>query len=75
MIDIQNYRGKISENNSIKNNIRTVKSKIMNNSDIQHKVADWQRRLGYPTKNTLLKFQQNIDEFSLSENQIRKYYT
>ena len=47
----------------------------MNNSDIQHKVADWQRRLGYPTKNTLLKFQQNIDQFPLSENQIRKYYT
>ena len=45
----------------------------MNNSTIQHKVADWQRLLGYPTKNTL--FQQNIDEFSLSENQIRKYYT
>ena len=45
----------------------------MNNSDIQLKVADWQRRLGYPTKNTLLKFQQNIDQFPLTENQIRKY--
>ena len=75
IIDIQNYSGKISENNSIKNNIRTVKSKIMHNSDIQHKVADWQRRLGYPTKNTLLKLQQNIDQFPLTENQIRKYYT
>ena len=42
IIDIQNYSGKLSEYNSTKNNIRTVKSKIMNNSDIQHKVADWQ---------------------------------
>ena len=75
IIDIQNYSGKIPENNSTKNNIRTVKSKIMHNSDIQHKVADWQRRLGYPTKNTLLKLQQNIDQFPLTENQIRKYYT
>ena len=75
IIDVQNYSGQICENNSIKNNIRTVKSKIMNNSDIQHKVADWQRRLGYPTKNTLLKLQKNIDDFPLSENQIKKYFT
>ena len=43
-----------------------------NNLYSQHKVTVWQRRLGYPTKYTLLKFQQNIDQFRLPENQIRK---
>ena len=51
------------------NMIQTIHS---NNLYSQQKVTVWQRRLGYPTKYTLLKFQQNIDQFRLSENQIRK---
>ena len=75
VIDIHDYNEDLFTNIDINTHIKTVKSKIsLDNENIKSKVADIQRRFGYPTKKVLLNLQQNIDNFPINKNQIKKYY-
>ena len=76
IIDIQNYTGIENQTEIITYRISTVKSKLTSDScrQIKHKVADLQRKFGYPTKAAMLKLQHNIEDLPVTANQIRKHY-
>ena len=55
--------------------INTVYSHLdINQIKIKDKVADLQRRFGYPSKHSFLELSQNIDNFPINEKQIKDYY-
>ena len=84
MIDLQieceqhdNMNNENEHNIQNKNKIRTVRSRLHSNEDrtIKQKVADIQRRFGYPSKSAMKNLQQNIEGFPINKKQINKYYT
>ena len=84
MIDLQiecekhdNMNNENEHNIHNKNKIRTVRSRLHSNEDrtIKQKVADIQRRFGYPSKSAMKNLQQNIEGFPINKKQINKYYT
>ena len=57
--------------------IKTVKSKLHtdDHKTLRQKVADLQRRFGYPSKSAMKNLQENIEGFPANKKQIEKYYT
>ena len=67
LIDVHSTNSKLQ--------INTVYSHLdINQIKIKDKVADLQRRFGYPSKHSFLELSQNIDNFPINEKQIKDYY-